>query len=165
MRARRNLPVGVSMATDLVELRVPVPDRPGVLAEVTTLAGRLGVNVADVEIAHSLEGGRGVIVLVVAAIDADAYERGLRDLGYHVVADRSGVTPARRSSRSAARARCADGCGCPGDKSISHRALLFAALATGRSTLTNLATGDDVHATRAALDALGVDDSRPARKR
>jgi len=81
--ARRNLPVGASMATDLVELRVPVPDRPGVLAEVTTLAGRLGVNVADVEIAHSLEGGRGVIVLVVAANDADAYENGLRDLGYH----------------------------------------------------------------------------------
>ena len=44
----------------------------------------------------------------------------------------------------------------PGDKSISHRALLFAALATGRSSITNLATGDDVHATRAALDALGV---------
>ena len=82
--ARRNLPVGVSMATKLVELRVPVPDRPGVLAEVTTLAGRLGVNVVDVEIAHSLEGGRGVIVLVVAAIDADAYESGLQDLGYHV---------------------------------------------------------------------------------
>jgi len=33
---------------------------------------------------------------------------------------------------------------------------MFAALATGRSTLTNLATGDDVLATRAALDALGV---------
>ena len=82
--ARRNLPIGVSMATNLVELRVPVPDRPGVLAEVTTLAGRLGVNVVDVEIAHSLEGGRGVVVLVVAAIDADAYESGLRDLGYHV---------------------------------------------------------------------------------
>jgi prephenate dehydrogenase len=82
--ARRNLPMGASMATDLVELRVPVPDRPGVLAEVTTLAGRLGVNVADVEIAHSLEGGRGVVVLVVASIDAEAYEHGLRDLGYHV---------------------------------------------------------------------------------
>jgi prephenate dehydrogenase len=82
--ARRNLPVGLSMSDQLVELRVPVPDRPGVLAEVTTLAGRLGVNVADVEIAHSLEGGRGVLVLVVAAIDADAYERGLLDLGYHV---------------------------------------------------------------------------------
>jgi prephenate dehydrogenase len=74
----------VSVADKLVEMRVPVPDRPGVLAEVTTLAGRLGVNVVDVEIAHSLEGGRGVLVLVVAAIDADAYERGLIDLGYHV---------------------------------------------------------------------------------
>jgi 3-phosphoshikimate 1-carboxyvinyltransferase len=44
----------------------------------------------------------------------------------------------------------------PGDKSISHRALLFAALATGRSAITNLSTGDDVRATRAALEALGV---------
>ena len=63
---------------------IPVPDRPGVIAEVTTLAGRLGVNVIDVEIAHSPEGGRGVIVLLVAVVDADAYESGLRDLGYHV---------------------------------------------------------------------------------
>jgi prephenate dehydrogenase len=81
--ARRNLPVGASMATDLVELRVPVPDREGVIAEVTTLATHLGVNVADIEIAHSLEGKSGVIVLVVAATDADAFESGLHDLGYH----------------------------------------------------------------------------------
>lgn len=81
-RARRNLPVGATVATDLVELRVPVPDRPGVLAEVTTLAGRLGVNVADVEIAHSMEGRAGVVVLVVAADGADALEQGLHDLGY-----------------------------------------------------------------------------------
>jgi prephenate dehydrogenase len=80
--ARRNLPVGAAVATDLVELRVPVPDRPGVIAEVTTLAGRLGVNVADFEIAHSLEGRAGVIVLVVAAADAEAYESGLHELGY-----------------------------------------------------------------------------------
>ena len=80
--ARRSLPVGAALATDLVELRVPVADRPGVLAEVTTLAGRLGVNVADVEIAHSLEGGAGVVVLVVAADGADALERGLHELGY-----------------------------------------------------------------------------------
>jgi len=80
--ARRNLPVGASMATDLVELRVPVPDRPGVIAEVTTLAGRLGVNIADFEIAHSAEGGRGVIVLIVAATDAGAFESGLHELGY-----------------------------------------------------------------------------------
>jgi 3-phosphoshikimate 1-carboxyvinyltransferase len=44
----------------------------------------------------------------------------------------------------------------PGDKSISHRALLFAAIANGRSTLGHLATGDDVAATRRALEQLGV---------
>jgi 3-phosphoshikimate 1-carboxyvinyltransferase len=44
----------------------------------------------------------------------------------------------------------------PGDKSISHRALLFAALADGRSELSNLATGHDVHATRLVLEHLGV---------
>ena len=44
----------------------------------------------------------------------------------------------------------------PGDKSISHRALLFAAIANGRSTLTHLATGEDVGATHAALTQLGV---------
>ena len=44
----------------------------------------------------------------------------------------------------------------PGDKSISHRALLFAALADGRSTITGLATGADVAATRRGLELLGV---------
>jgi prephenate dehydrogenase len=81
--ARRNLPVGASIATDLVELRVPVPDRPGVLAEVTTTAGRLGVNVANIDIAHSLEGRAGVIELVIAAHDAPALEEALHELGYH----------------------------------------------------------------------------------
>ncbi len=81
--ARRNLPMGISVSTDLVELRIPVPDRPGVIAEVTTLAGELGVNVADFEIAHSLEGGAGVIVMVVAAESAAAFDDGLHSLGYH----------------------------------------------------------------------------------
>jgi 3-phosphoshikimate 1-carboxyvinyltransferase len=44
----------------------------------------------------------------------------------------------------------------PGDKSISHRALLFAAIADGRSTISGLATGADVAATRASLEQLGV---------
>ena len=44
----------------------------------------------------------------------------------------------------------------PGDKSISHRALMFAALADGRSRVTNLATGGDVQATRRALQCCGV---------
>ena len=44
----------------------------------------------------------------------------------------------------------------PGDKGISHRALLSAALASGRSTIRSLADGDDVQRTRAALEQLGV---------
>lgn len=80
--ARRNLPVGSAPAADLVELRVPVPDRAGVLAEVTTLAGRLGVNIIDLEIAHSIEGRAGVVVLVVPASGAEALAAGLRELGY-----------------------------------------------------------------------------------
>ncbi len=81
--ARRSLPVGIATGEVLVELRVPVPDRPGVLAEVTTLAGELGVNIADVEIAHSMEGAGGVLVLVVAAASVDALETGLTERGYH----------------------------------------------------------------------------------
>src|SRR3984893_2537493 len=83
-RARRTLPVGATVSGPLVELRVPVPDRPGVLAEVTTLAGRLGVNIADLEIDHSMEGQAGVLVLVVAEAGAADLERGLEELGYHV---------------------------------------------------------------------------------
>lgn len=44
----------------------------------------------------------------------------------------------------------------PGDKGISHRALLFAAMATGRSRAIGLAGGDDVFRTRRALGQLGV---------
>ncbi|HEX4220232.1 MAG TPA: 3-phosphoshikimate 1-carboxyvinyltransferase [Acidimicrobiales bacterium] len=45
----------------------------------------------------------------------------------------------------------------PGDKSISHRALLLAALAEGESTITGLSDGDDVHRTLLAIEALGAD--------
>jgi prephenate dehydrogenase len=82
-KARRNLPAGIAAGAELVELRVPVRDRPGVLAEVATLAGTLGINIVDFEPAHSLEGDAGVIVLVVPASGAGSLEDGLRGLGYH----------------------------------------------------------------------------------
>jgi 3-phosphoshikimate 1-carboxyvinyltransferase len=44
----------------------------------------------------------------------------------------------------------------PGDKSISHRSLLFAAIADGRSRIEHLGPGDDIACTRAALLQLGV---------
>jgi len=45
----------------------------------------------------------------------------------------------------------------PGDKSISHRALMFAALADGESRISNLSTGADVQSTRECLEACGIE--------
>lgn len=44
----------------------------------------------------------------------------------------------------------------PGDKSISHRSLMFAALAVGTSRISGLLEGEDVLATAAALRAMGA---------
>lgn len=44
----------------------------------------------------------------------------------------------------------------PGDKSLSHRALLFAAMADGDSIVEGLGTGADVRSTAAALRRLGI---------
>lgn len=44
----------------------------------------------------------------------------------------------------------------PGDKSISHRALILGALAVGETRITGLLEGEDVLATAAAMRALGA---------
>ena len=50
----------------------------------------------------------------------------------------------------------------PGEKSISHRAVLFAALAEGTSVIHGLSDGADVAATLAAVEALGASVERAA---
>ena len=51
-------------------------------------------------------------------------------------------------------------CRVPGDKSISHRALMFGAIATGRTRVSGLLEAEDVMNTARAVTALGA----PARK-
>jgi prephenate dehydrogenase len=80
--ARRALSERTPQAEDLVEVRVPVPDRPKVLAEITTLAAELGVNIFDLEIAHSVEGDRGVMLLVVAEDATAKLQAALTERGY-----------------------------------------------------------------------------------
>jgi prephenate dehydrogenase len=82
--ARRNLPVGRRTQGPFTELRIPVPDRSGVIAEVASIAQGLGVNIVDIEVAHSIEGESGVLVLVVPVAGADAFDAGLVAAGYHV---------------------------------------------------------------------------------
>ena len=57
---------------------------------------------------------------------------------------------ARRSGPLAGRARV------PGDKSISHRALILGALAVGETRITGLLEGEDVLNTAQTLRALGA---------
>ncbi|MGH2821273.1 MAG: prephenate dehydrogenase/arogenate dehydrogenase family protein [Actinomycetota bacterium] len=69
-------------------LSLVIPDRPGVLAEVTTAAGRLGANIEDLRIIHSTEGGQGRLELVVAGEErAEVLADALRALGYRVERD------------------------------------------------------------------------------
>jgi prephenate dehydrogenase len=84
--ARLNLPARVSAVSELAEVRVPVLDRLGVLAEITTLASELGVNIHDVEIAHSSEGDAGVVLLLVDAALVERFTGGLAARGYRPTA-------------------------------------------------------------------------------
>lgn len=44
----------------------------------------------------------------------------------------------------------------PGDKSISHRALILGAMTVGETTISGLLEGEDVHCTAKAMQALGA---------
>ena len=81
-RARMNLPVGAGMPEDLVEVRIPIPDRPGSAAEVFALSADLGVNIHDFEVVHSVEGDRGVMIVVIRADHADVFRGGLLARGF-----------------------------------------------------------------------------------
>ena len=93
------------------------PTAPGVLAEVTTLAGTLDVNIADLEIAHSSEGERGVLILLVEAGAAERLRAGLVDQGYRPVGHPAGVAvalPDPLPIDAARRARSTPSCRLPG---------------------------------------------------
>ncbi len=82
--ARRNLPPRASRPSSVTELHVLIPDRPGVIAQVTTIAGELGVNIEDLEIVHSQDRPRGVLILTVATDAADPVRRALGEHGYGI---------------------------------------------------------------------------------
>ena len=80
--ARRNLPARFARPDHLAELRIPVPDRAGVLAEITSLAADAGIGIYDIEIAHSAEGPRGVLILVVDSAEAETLAGAVESQGY-----------------------------------------------------------------------------------
>lgn len=80
--ARRNLPTTVSLPENMTEMRVPILDRQGELAAIASLAADLDVNIYDLEIAHSTEGPRGVVLLIIETAMAERLQGGLMALGY-----------------------------------------------------------------------------------
>src|SRR5437763_17071286 len=82
--ARRGLP-GKEVHEAPYEVIMPVPDRPGVLSQVTTSIGNLGINIEDLQITHSSEGGRGVLHLTIAGRGpADKVAAALAQHGFDV---------------------------------------------------------------------------------
>ena len=69
-------------------MRIPIPDRAGAAAEVFTLAAELGVNIASFEVVHSLEGDRGVAVVLVDAGAAELFRGGLIARGFRPAVQR-----------------------------------------------------------------------------
>ena len=77
--ARLSLAAKPQVKAGVAVMQVPVPDRPGVLAEVTAAMSEAGVNIEDLQIVHSPEGGRGTVHLTVSADAATDADKALRD--------------------------------------------------------------------------------------
>jgi prephenate dehydrogenase len=88
--ARTNLPGRSTQPSQLAEVRIPIPDRPGAAAEVFTLAAELGVNIASFEVVHSAEGNRGVAVVLVDAEASELFRGGLLARGFRPAVERLG---------------------------------------------------------------------------
>jgi prephenate dehydrogenase len=69
--ARLTLAAKPQVRSGVAVILVPIPDRPGALAQLTSALGESGVNIEDLQIVHSPEGGRGTVHLTVAAGAAD----------------------------------------------------------------------------------------------
>jgi prephenate dehydrogenase len=80
--ARLTLGAKPQVRSGVAVFQVPVPDRPGVLAELTVTLGEAGVNIEDLQIVHSPEGGRGTVHLTVAAASADHASGTLAERGF-----------------------------------------------------------------------------------
>jgi prephenate dehydrogenase len=84
-RRRRELIESEIAGGPLHELRVLVPNRPGIVAEVALELGRAGVNIEDMALYPTPDMTSGAISLYIAGDDqADRAERLVRELGHDV---------------------------------------------------------------------------------
>jgi prephenate dehydrogenase len=88
-RARRNREalLGASLTGGAAhELRVSVPNRPGVIADIALALGREGVNIADMALSPSADNSQGVVALWISGEERAQRARELiAELGFPVV--------------------------------------------------------------------------------
>jgi prephenate dehydrogenase len=83
---RRSLSGGPSTDAALHELRVPVPNRPGVVAELALALGRAGVNIADLALYPAPDMAEGVVALWIAGdVPARRAAETIEQLGHAVL--------------------------------------------------------------------------------
>ena len=80
--ARLALAAKPQVRSGVAVMQVPIPDRPGALAQLTVTLGESDVNIEDLQIVHSSEGGRGIVHLTVAAAAADVAATSLAARGF-----------------------------------------------------------------------------------
>ena len=151
--ARRALLESESPGGPLQELRLVVPNRPGIVAGLALALGDAGINIED-----------------MALYPAQDTDRGDRALGGGRRARPSAplpwygrwATPSRWSRPAISRARfnpsgpLAGALRPPPDKSISHRAALIAALGEGPTAIEGFLDSADTRSTLHAVSALGA---------
>lgn len=80
---RRSLPAQwVPATTRLTEVVVPMVDRPGVVAKVTTAASRAGCNIEAIEIDHISESSANLVVVMTDEGNMDRFIETLRSAGF-----------------------------------------------------------------------------------
>ena len=83
--ARRALPVEwVPSSEKLLEVRIPMVNRSGVIAEVATIASSVGCNIQSIEIDHISEGNAVLSLLLTDEGDFGALSLKLLEAGYSV---------------------------------------------------------------------------------
>lgn len=81
-QARLGLAAKPTVRAGVAVWQVEIPDEPGALARITAVLGEGAVNIEDLQIVHSPEGGRGTVHLTVAAETAGSAADVLTGAGY-----------------------------------------------------------------------------------
>lgn len=85
-KSRLSLPhVKQEDISDLYQLSIDVPDRPGVLSEVTVTIGTIGINIENIEIVHSTEKLTGTLILLILGEEpARKASQALKEHGFEI---------------------------------------------------------------------------------